>query len=61
MHARPTRAESTSPGVLLIGNDELTAVTHSALLDAGARVTNLREDSDPRSARRSDVTSTPSS
>lgn len=47
MHARPIRAQSAGPGVLLIGDDELTAVTHRALLDAGATVTNLREDSDP--------------
>jgi voltage-gated potassium channel Kch len=33
--------------VLLIGNDELTDVTHRALQDAGATVTNLRDDGDP--------------
>jgi len=33
--------------VLVIGNDELTSVTARALRDAGARVENLRDPTDP--------------
>ncbi|MFP5361913.1 MAG: NAD-binding protein [Thermoleophilia bacterium] len=47
MNARRSTAELGTPRVLLIGNDELTAVTQRALQDAGARVTNLRDSSDP--------------
>lgn len=39
-------ADIDSPRVLLIGNDELTSVTHRALRDSRATVTNLRDDSD---------------
>jgi voltage-gated potassium channel Kch len=44
--ARPSTAGSGGARVLLIGNDELTGVTHSALRGAGAVVTNLRDPSD---------------
>ena len=33
--------------VLVIGNDELTAVTARSLREAGARVENLRDPTDP--------------
>lgn len=46
MNARRSHTESGSPCVLLIGHDELTAVAQRALQDAGATVTNLRDDSD---------------
>ena len=46
MNPLPRRAFE-SAHVLLIGDDELTAVTQRVLQDAGATVTNLREDSDP--------------
>jgi hypothetical protein len=42
----PDRA-GDSPHILLIGNDDLTAVTQRALRDAGAVVTNLRDPTDP--------------
>lgn len=45
------------PHILLIGSDELTAVTQRALRDAGAIVTNLRDPADAaiRTALRRDV------
>jgi len=46
MNARSPNPEVAGTRVLLIGNDELTAVTHRALQDAGARVTNLRDGGD---------------
>ena len=46
MNASRSNADPDSPRVLLVGNDELTAVTQRALQDAGATVTNLRDDSD---------------
>ena len=42
----PDRA-AESPHILLIGNDDLSAVTQRALRDAGAIVTNLRDPTDP--------------
>jgi len=42
-----TTAGADGARVLLIGNDELTGVTHRALRGAGAIVTNLRDQSDP--------------
>lgn len=52
-----TERASANPRILLIGNDELTGVTHRALRDAGAGVRNLRDPSDPaiRTALRQDV------
>lgn len=47
MSVSRSSAEFGGPRVLLIGNDELTAVTQRALQDSGAAVTNLRDDSDP--------------
>jgi hypothetical protein len=44
--ARTSSAVSGGARVLLIGNDELTDVTHRALRSAGSIVTNLREPSD---------------
>jgi len=38
---------TTPPRVLVIGNDELTAVTARSLREAGARVENLRDPTDP--------------
>ena len=46
MDARTSAAGSGAARVLLIGNDELTDVTHRALRGAGAVVTNLRDPSD---------------
>lgn len=46
MDARPSTAGAGGARVLLIGSDELTAVTHRALRGAGAIVTNLRDQSD---------------
>lgn len=43
---RTPGAEAGGTRVLLIGDDELTAVTQRTLQDAGAIVTNLREHSD---------------
>lgn len=52
-----TERASANPRILLIGNDELTAVAHRALRDAGAAVRNLRDPTDPaiRTALRQDV------
>jgi voltage-gated potassium channel Kch len=46
VQARPSTGDSGGTRVLLIGNDELTDVTHRALRGAGAIVSNLREPSD---------------
>lgn len=47
MNVTRSDADSDGPRVLLIGNDELTAVTQRALQESGAIVANLRDDSDP--------------
>ena len=44
---RPPDRGGASPHILLIGDDDLTAVTQRALRDAGAIVTNLRDPTDP--------------
>lgn len=46
MNARSSTAAAGNARILLIGNDELTAVAHRALQDAGATVRNLREGGD---------------
>ena len=46
MDVLPSPAGPGGTRVLLIGNDELTDVTHRALRDAGATVTNLRDPTD---------------
>lgn len=46
MDAPPPTADAGGARVLLVGNDDLTAVTYRALRGAGAVVTNLRDLSD---------------
>jgi voltage-gated potassium channel Kch len=52
-----SRVSDQRPHILLIGNDELTAVTQRALRDRGAIVTNLRDPADSaiRTALRREV------
>jgi hypothetical protein len=46
VYARSSTGDAGGVRVLLIGNDELTGVTHRALRGAGAIVSNLRDPSD---------------
>ena len=51
MEDRPSDAPARARNILLIGNDEMTAVTERALITAGAKVTYLRDPHD-RAIRR---------